>query len=205
MARRDLNDLLAELRSRGVVEAAARPPVTDIVQRVFLLLWPIPVIGGVVMLVDFRGQPTLPATGAAMIAAGAVLLGVALVLRRRALRTPWHTWRLDREGLSIAGTGPLPWSHVGPPERRMVPAAYSDGQELAWVLPLTGEGIAWTDGLDDDARRLFQPGFRRTLLDLPAALGAPVVDHVRLVAMQGVDADDWRTVLEEARQRFGRR
>lgn len=204
MTERDLNDLQAELRARGAVEASARPPRTHIVQLVFLLLWPVPVIGGVVMLVFLRDAPTGTLTGTVMVLAGLALLGVALLLRRRALNTPWHTWRLDADGLSIAGVGPLQWSHVGPVERRTVPAAYSDGSERAWVLPLTESGSAWVEGLDDGARRLFQPAFRRGLLSGRISLGASRFEHVRLVPMQGVDFEDWRAVVEEARQRFTR-
>lgn len=202
MQRRHLNDLQTELRARAVVEAGARPPRTHIVQLVFLLLWPVPMVGGAMLLVLFRDQPTVAVTGVALLAAGLLLLAVALLLRRRALNTPWHMWRLDAAGLSIAGVGPLPWSHVGPVERRMVPAAYSDGNERAWVLPLTGPGIAWVEGLDDGARRLFQPAFRRGLFRRPIVFGAAPFEHVRLVPMQGVDFDDWCAVVEEARQRF---
>lgn len=202
MPHRDLNDLQAELRARGVVEASARPPRTNIVQLVFLLLWPLPVVGGVLLLVLLRDEPTALLTATAMIAAGLALLAVALLLRRRALHTPWHTWRLDTEGLSVAGVGPLPWSHLGAVERRTVPAAYGEGNERAWVLPLTESGIAWVEGLDDGTRRLFQPAFRRGPFTGVLSFESARLEHVRLVAMQGVDSDDWRAVVEEARQRF---
>lgn len=199
---RDLNDLQAELCARGAVEASARPPRTNIVQVVFLLLWPVPVVGGVLMLLALRDEPTVPLTAAGLIAAGLALLAVALLLRRRALHTPWHTWRLDTEGLSIAGVGPLPWPHMGAVERRTVPAAYSDGNERAWVLPLTEPGVAWVEGLDHGARRLFQPAYRRGPFTGLLSAASARLTHVRLVPMQGVDSDDWRAVVEKARQRF---
>lgn len=198
---RDLNDLRADLLGREAVEATARRPVANIVATVLLFLWPIGVVGGILMMVLGRNEPTLPATGAVMIGVGVLLLAVALLLRRHARTAPWHVWRLDPQGITVAGVGPLPWEYVGPPERRLVRSAYSDGQELGWCLPLTQEGIAWMQTLDDGCRQVFDPSLRPRL----RIVGRRRPQVVRLMPMRDADMGDWVAVVGEAWERFGGR
>lgn len=199
MPQRDVNDLMADLRGPGAVEATVRPGVTNIVGTVLLFLWPVPLAGAILSFV-LREEAGMAALSLILLAAAAALLAAALLLRRRALTGPGDVWRIDERGLTVAGVGPLPWRHLGAPGRRMVRSAYSDGQELGWCMPLDEAGADWVDSLDDASRRLFDPSLRHRRM----VIGRRRAAHVRLMPLQDVDLADWAAVLEEARRRFTR-
>ncbi|OYN90491.1 hypothetical protein [Parenemella sanctibonifatiensis] len=189
----------AELQSQGWTEIRTRELGVRTAMLLFLAISPLPLVGGVGMAIGglVGGITELIWIGLVMALVGAAGLMIGLQIRRRSLRPTGPVWRLDPAGITVAGTGPVPWSDLEPAKQRMERNPYDDGWQLAYGMPLTPAGQQRALALAPAHRRVLNPGVRVTVIGGPQPL-----QSLRVPTPEGMSDAEFTQVLNSARAHF---
>lgn len=178
---RDPRRLWQVVHQQGYVDVPAQRTSMAVLGILMLVVGPLILVAGVIGIVAelWLGALMMLISGAAL-----AILGVIVLLSGKKESGP--VWRVDCVEIAVDGVGPIPWGQLMPPERRWVSNPRDDGNLLSTIMPLTGEGLARAEGLNELGRRAFDPGVRDTAL-----FGLQPLEFVRIVEMRDVDQKTW--------------
>lgn len=178
-------ELWHELRARGHVSLEAANPGSRLAVILGLVTAALLALLGVAALV--LGVPLVGFGLLAFACIGAVVAAVARAKDRSARGVPWL---IDRRGITVNGIGPIPWTDLEPPTRRMVPARFDESRESALVMPLNDVGKHRALALPPDARKAIDPALQRTVIG-----GEPQLTMIRIPALKSMSGDEFARFL----------
>ncbi|MCW4458025.1 hypothetical protein [Microbacterium sp. MPKO10] len=198
------------LQSTGSVRMPGKPALWSGAMRwlflalIVLVLIVLVVVGPIGIIAALVSDVSVtPATIFGIIACYAMLAGVLALLftlyRRqgRYKQIEHSVVRLEPQGLTLRGVGPIPWRDFNPAQSTLVPAEHDSGYVLRAVMPLSPSGFA-------NVNQRLPPNLRGRLCPASGPIWNKAHRYIYVPGVEGLSQGEVTDLLNRAHSMYSR-